>query len=152
MTKAPSVEPVLRSRLLPRISFRMMMLLTTFCAVVAAVARAAGNGGELAIAVMTAMGFLFACFVAFALLFLITWSVAVIRKQSGYAAIAIGVILFVTDLAGLSSAGAFAAAVFVLAGLFLVFVPARTNEEHAGNPFAAGQLPPQILPPREQRT
>ena len=153
MTKAPSVEPVLRSRLLPRISFRMMMLLTAFCAVIAALARVAGNGGELAASIMAALAFLAAVFAAFALLFLFSWCVAVIRKPSGYAAIAIGCGMILTELMGFPLMGRFAEVFLILTGLFLMFVPARFNEESIrSNPFADGQLPPQIIPPREQRT
>ncbi len=152
MTKAPSVEPVLRSRLLPRISFKMMLFLTTFSAVVAAVARVAGNGGELAKAVMASIGFVAACFAGFAILFLISWSVAVARKQSGIGSLVFAAILLMVHLAGLLVAGLILAMFFIVAGLLLIFVPVRATEEHVGNPFAEGQLPPQILPPREQRT
>jgi hypothetical protein len=152
MTKAPSVEPVLRSRLLPRISFKVMLFLTTFSAVVAAVARIAGNGGELAKAVMTSIGFVAACFAAFAILFLISWSVAVARKQSGVGAFAFSVLLLAAEQLGLTVGGIFLPMLFIAAGLFLILVPVRETEEHVGNPFAEGQLPPQILPPREQRT
>ena len=107
--KTPSVEPVLRSRLLPRVSFRFMFLLMTLAAVIAAVARLAGEGGALAYAAVVGIGYLAVGFLAFVLLFLITWAISSLwYRESG-----------------------------VL---------------HQGNPFADGQLPPQILPPREQRS
>lgn len=107
--KTPSVEPVLRSRLLPRISFRFMFLIMTLAAVIAAVARVAGEGGALAYAVVVGVGYLAVGFLAFVVLFLITWGVSSLWYRES------------TDL-------------------------------HQGNPFADGQLPPQILPPREQRS
>ncbi len=155
MTKAPSVEPIVRSRLLPRISFRTMLVLTTFSAVIAAIARAADNGGELAASVMTALAFPTSCFAAFAVLFLFAWSVAVIRKQSGYAALALAAVLSAVNLAGLSLpylTGWFLPGLLAGLGLILLLVPVRESDDLVGNPFAEGQLPPQILPPREQRT
>ena len=104
--KTPSVEPVLRSRLMPRISFRMMFALMTLAAIVAAVARSAGSGTAYAIGILVAAGFLLACFACFALVFLVSWSIAMLTY--------------------------------------------RGEVEHLmGSPFAADQLPPQILPPRE---
>lgn len=78
----PSVEPVLRSRLLPPISFRAMFALITVGAVAFALARAAGQGGAFALAVQVAVGFLLVCFLLFALLFFIAWLFAalVIRR------------------------------------------------------------------------
>lgn len=107
--KTPSVEPVLRSRLLPRVSFRFMFLLMTLAAVIAAVARLAGEGGALAYAVVVGIGYLAVGFLAFVLLFLINWVISSLWYRES------------ADL-------------------------------HQGNPFADGQLPPQILPPREQRS
>ena len=107
--KTPSVEPVLRSRLLPRISFRFMLVMMTLVAVIAAVGRLAGQGDALASGLLMGVGFLMACFGMFILLFLVTWTISSLwyRKES--------------DL------------------------------QH-GSPFAEGQLPPQIIPPREHRS
>ncbi|MGI9474191.1 MAG: hypothetical protein ACR2NZ_21805 [Rubripirellula sp.] len=107
--KTPSVEPVLKSRLLPRVSFRFMLLMTTLAAVIAAVAKVAGEGDAFAYAVIVGVSFLGACFALFALLFLLTWSVSSLWYRDSF-------------------------------------------DTHLGNPFADGQLPPQILPPREQRS
>ena len=106
MVKTPSVEPVLKSRLLPRISSRWLFVLTTLAAVIAAVARVAGEGGAVAYAATAAIVFLATCFGAFALLFFLARAVSL-----------------------------------------MWYVP--PPELHDGSPFADGQLPPQILPPRD---
>ena len=155
MTKAPSVEPVVRSRLLPRISFRMMLLLTTLAAILAAIARVADAGNELAMSAMMAFGFVFACFVAFAFLFLFSWSVSVLRKPSGYAALGLATVFGLAALLNVPipyAANWYVSSFFIVAGLILLFVPVRESDDLVGSPFAKGQLPPQILPPREQRS
>lgn len=86
----------------------MIFGVTALAAILAAVARAAGEGGPFARAVLLAFGFLAFCFLAFAMLFLIAWMVA------------------------------------------LLTVPAE-DDSTAGSPFADGQLPPQMLPPREPK-
>jgi hypothetical protein len=106
--KTPSVEPVLRSRLLPKVSFRLMLVLTTVSAGIAAVARVAGGGGALATSAVVALLFPLACFALFTLLFLIAWSISSLWYQ-------------------------------------------QDADSLKGSPFAEGQLPPQILPPREQK-
>lgn len=78
MTTAPSTEPVLRSRLLPKISFRVIFAVTALAAVVASLARAAGEGGPLARALLVALAFPAFCFTLFAVLFLIGWAVALL--------------------------------------------------------------------------
>jgi hypothetical protein len=107
--KTPSVEPVLTSRLLPKVSFRLLFALTTMSAVIAAVARSAGQGGALANALLVGVGFLAVGFLLFFLLFLISFAVTSLWYDGD----------------------------------------ADTLD---GSPFAEGQLPPQILPPREQRS
>lgn len=107
--KTPSVEPVLKSRFLPRVSFRLLFALTTMAAIVAAVARAAGQGGALAVAAIVSIGFLLGVFALFATLFLISFSISSLWYRGDADAL-------------------------------------------EGSPFADGQLPPQILPPREQRS
>lgn len=109
MNKTPSVEPVVRSRMMPRISSRFLFALTTLAAFIAAVARMAGQGGALAAAAMVGLGFIVGCFLLFVLLFLISWLVSSLWFD-------------------------------------------RESDVLEGNPFADGQLPPQILPPREQRS
>ncbi len=106
--KTPSSEPVLRSRLVPKISFRWLFAVTTLSAIIAAVARAAGEGGALAMAVMAMVGFVLACFSLFIFLFLISWAVSSLWY-------------------------------------------AGDDDALKGNPFSEGQLPPQILAPREQK-
>ena len=108
--KTPSVEPVLRSRLLPRISFRFVMGLTFLVACVASMARVAGDGGAFARAIIASVIFVVACFVVFVFFFALSWVVSAI----GF----------------------------------------RNDDETTlkGSPFAEGQLPPQILPPRENQT
>jgi hypothetical protein len=97
----------LRSRLLPRVSFRFVLALMTLSALIAAVGRAAGEGAATAWAALVAFGFLAACFLLFMLLFLVCWGISLVWYE------------------GEPAAG-------------------------KGSPFAEGQLPPQILPPREQ--
>lgn len=106
MIKTPSVEPVVRSRLLPRISSRWLFLLTTLAAVIAAVARAAGEGGALAYAFTAVVIFLLVCFTAFVVLFCFARLISFLWYDA----------------------------------------PPETLD---GSPFADGQLPPQILPPRD---
>lgn len=109
--KTPSVEPVLKSRLLPQVSFRFFIALTTFCAIIAMVARMAGQGIAIANAAIVGLVFLGICLFMFAALFLIAWQVSLLTSQDQ-----------------------------------------QDPDELEGSPFAEGQLPPQILPPREQRS
>ncbi len=104
--KTPSVEPIQESRLLPQISSRSLFLATAVVAVLAAVARASGNGGIVAAGAVVAMLFLASCLVVFVFLFLFAWTISVIS-------------------------------------------PGQTEDVVQGNPFSQGQLPPQILPPRD---
>ncbi len=106
--KTPSVEPVVVSRLLPKISSRFLFALTTLAAVIAAVARAAGEGGALANAAITGVIFIAGCFALFAILFFFSWAISSLWYEG-------------------------------------------EPDTLEGSPFAEGQLPPQILPPREQR-
>ena len=78
MVKTPSVEPVLKSRLLPRISSRWLFVITAVAAVIAATARAAGAGATLAYAVMAGLGFFVACFLAFGSLFIVARAVSLL--------------------------------------------------------------------------
>jgi hypothetical protein len=84
----------------------MMFALMTLAAIVAAIARTAGNGTAYGVGTLVAVGFIVACFVCFALVFLVAWSVATLTYRGD-------------------------------------------SDELKGSPFAADQLPPQILPPRE---
>ena len=103
--KTPSVEPVQRGRLLPRISFRAALTSVTLCAVVAWCVRQAVAGSVLAGAVVAVLICLAACFAMYMVLFLFAWVPAYLGRD-------------------------------------------RWADVQRGNPFANGQLPPQILPPR----
>ena len=106
-------------------------------------------------AAMMAVGFVVACFAAFALLFLFSWSVSVLRKPSGLAALGLGVVLGLAAIVQMPPAyvaNGYVSLFLFVAGLILLFVPVRETDDLVGNPFAEGQLPPQILPPREQRS
>ena len=103
----PSSEPIQRSRLLPRISFRGIFALMTAGAVFAAIARAAGNGAVVATGLVVGVGFLAAVFVIFLVLFLVAWVASIAWYEP--------------------------------------------QDEASPNWNTENSLPPQILPPREQR-
>jgi len=103
-----SQHPLVKSRMLPRLSLNSLLALTTIAALIAALARAAGQGGALARAALAAVAFIATCFVMFVLMFLI---------------------------------GRLAALV--------VYRNQTHRQDQAASPFAADQMPPQILPPRE---
>lgn len=71
-----SMEPIVRSRVLPRISFRAMMLGTVIAALIAALARAAGDGATFAKAVVIAIGLLALFFLLAACAFVLAWLTA----------------------------------------------------------------------------
>lgn len=71
-----SMDPVVRSRVLPRISFRSIMGFTVVAAVIAAVARSAGDGATFAKAVIVAISLLAFFFLLSALAFLLSWITA----------------------------------------------------------------------------
>ncbi|WP_246112951.1 hypothetical protein [Allorhodopirellula solitaria] len=76
-SSAPSsMEPVVRSRVLPRISFRTLMIGTVVAAVIAAIARAAGDGATFAKAVTVAIALLGLFFLLAAGAFLLAWLTA----------------------------------------------------------------------------
>ena len=99
----------MRSQLLPKVSFRLSLAVTALAAVIAAVGRAAGEGGALATAAVLSLVFPLACFALMAILFLISWCVSTLWYE-------------------------------------------YDDDALKGNPFADGQLPPQILPPRDQKS
>lgn len=70
------MQPVLRSRVLPRISFRAMMAITFLAAILATTARAAGDGATFAKAVISAVGFVAIFFILAIGSFLVSWLVA----------------------------------------------------------------------------
>lgn len=105
----PSVERSVRSRLLPKLSFRSVMLTVTLAAFVAWLGRLAWDGHPLPMSLIYALLALVAFFVASLLLFLIAWVPAFLLRH-------------------------------------------LQSDSREGNPFAADQLPPQILPPRHGGT
>lgn len=70
------MDPIVRSRVLPRISFRSVMVATFVFAILAAVARAAGDGVTLAKAVIVALVLLAFFFALSAIAFLLSWVTA----------------------------------------------------------------------------
>ncbi|WP_235033439.1 hypothetical protein [Rubripirellula obstinata] len=79
----PSVEPIQRSRLLPRVTFRAMFAITTIGAFLAAIGRVAGlgtpgNAQAMATGVLVSVGFLAVCLAVFAIFFLIAWLVSIL--------------------------------------------------------------------------
>ncbi len=104
----PATQPILKSRMLPRISLGFFFALTTLGALVAAIARAADQGAALAIAALSSLAFVVTCFAFLAILFFICRLIAYVKGDS-------------------------------------------ISQTSKGSPFAEGQLPPQILPPRELR-
>lgn len=94
--------------MLPRITLGFLFLLTTLGALLAAVARAADQGAALAVAAISAIGFVVVCFATFSALFFVCRFVAFLKGD-------------------------------------------HVPDTSAGSPFSDGQLPPQILPPREPR-
>ncbi len=77
----PSVSPIERSRLLPRLSFRFMMAVVTVAALLAFILRLALIGSPLASALIYSLLTVGLCFGAFAVLFLIAWIPAVISRD-----------------------------------------------------------------------
>jgi uncharacterized Tic20 family protein len=105
IVNTPSVEPVLKSRFLPRFSFRFLFLLTFICALVGAILQSAGAGYAVAISAVVSLSYFLVFFALCILLFLVLWSLSFLQRD-------------------------------------------KADEQNAGSPFAEGQLPPQILPPR----
>ena len=105
--KTPSEEPILRSRLLPRISLRLLLVITFMAAVVAAMARTAQSGAVVTQALLFALTSLLGFFAFSSMLFLISRASDFGRGK-------------------------------------------HQEISNTGSPFAADQLPPQILPPRNR--
>ncbi len=103
-----SVQPRLRSSVLPQYSFRTVVIGTTLLALAAFVFRQSMFGAVWAQALVFASAVILCCFIGFAMLFLIAWVPALIGRDSW-------------------------------------------EDVSKGNPFADGQLPPQLLPPTEQK-
>ncbi|MEL6104407.1 MAG: hypothetical protein AAFU85_00160 [Planctomycetota bacterium] len=174
MTRESPTETVLRSRLLPRVSFQTMMLLMTASAVLFAVAFAANQGADYAKAATVGMIFL-SLFVAIGvLLFLASWAASQFSRRLGIGVVATGFVLlivrlffgeeFVSVLARplvdwLGPLAEWSALQliewpwlinFQLIGWTLICFPIGVDrEDEASSPFAEDQLPPQILAPRD---
>ena len=78
----PSTEPLLESRLLPRISFRFLLALTALVALLSTLGRWAGDGGALARSILVALAILASVIVIGAVLFLFSWIVAIFTLDS----------------------------------------------------------------------
>ncbi|MCC9600540.1 hypothetical protein LOC67_08200 [Stieleria sp. JC731] len=149
-------EPVLPSRLLPRISFQSMMILTAVCAVIAAVVSAAGDGGDYAMAAAIGLAFVLSSFALFVIFFLLSWSVSMFPRLVGVALMFIGVQFLVARLAAISLGdlavmkSTVALVGIQVIGLFLLIYPiGREKSDVESSPFARDQLPPQLLAPRD---
>ena len=131
----------------------MMFVVTTLCAFLAALARAAGNGGAFARAMTAAAAFVGVSLALYLVFFMVAWCAAVSRRWTGLSCLGLAVILVSMELRGLRlfaiSNWPIAAFAFV-AGIFLTLIPHRNPDVISDNPFAEDQLPPQILPPREK--
>lgn len=77
----PSVTPIQQSRLMPRLSFRVLLGVVTGSAGLAMVARLAFLGSPFALSIGFALGCLALTFAIFAVLFLIAWVPAVIGQD-----------------------------------------------------------------------
>lgn len=151
-----ATEIVLPSRLLPRVSFQTMLVLTAIAAVLIAVVYAADQGGVYAKAAAVGMSFLAGMALVLTAMFLVSWSISFIPKLVGGVMIAIGLVLSPFALMGLPATGFLFLLKpvwilnLLLVGLFLLV--GRIGEDgndQAESPFADEQLPPQILAPRE---
>ncbi len=77
-----STEPVLRSRLLPRISFRFLLLLTAVAAILATLARLAGDGGAFARAILFGIAVPLSVLGVGGILFLFSWTAASLTLET----------------------------------------------------------------------
>ena len=149
-------EAVLRSRLLPRISFRSMLVATAVCAVLIAVVYWADQGGVYAIATAIGLIFLAVVLVAFVFAFLTAWAVSYLRTITGTILFVTGLLLGLLGMIGVPLPVApfltqFAWALcFQVAGIYLLATALFTRQTiEAESPFADDQLPPQLLAPRD---
>ena len=131
-----------------------MFAITTLAAILAALARWADNGSDFAIGMMTAFGFLGVCFIGFVVLFLIGWAAVIHRIATRIVAVNAGALLvgsasFVGPSQVISIIMLIAGIFFLVSGFTLFLVSGPDDVPTPTSPFAADQLPPQILPPRE---
>ena len=162
MDQAPSlgretaIEPVLRSRLLPRISFRSMLVFTAISAVFIAVAYAADQGGVYSAAAAVGLFFAACMLCLSASIFLLAWAVSFLPRLVGAALVASGLVFLVCRIVGapLGGMGFLLDSIWLLnfqvVGWFLLLFPiGREPALDADSPFAESQFPPQIYAPRE---
>ncbi|MCO8121487.1 hypothetical protein NHH03_07045 [Stieleria sp. TO1_6] len=149
-------EPVLRSRLLPRVSFQSLLILTAVSAVVIAVVYAADQGGTYAAAAAVGVFFALAMLLLSAIVFSIVWAISFFPKPIGIALLIGSLLLLVSRVVGMpiGTFGFFQQSIWLvnlqLIGWFLLLVPiGRDQSSQTNSPFADGQLPPQIFAPRE---
>jgi len=81
LAPTPSVSEKEISRVLPRLSFRLMLVLVTLSAVVAFTVRQAFAGSSIAMALIFVVSNVAISFAFFAILFLIAWIPAVIGRD-----------------------------------------------------------------------
>ncbi|MAI32567.1 MAG: hypothetical protein L7W43_16280 [Rubripirellula sp.] len=77
----PAVEPLLKSRLLPRFTFRFLFLVTFAGAVLGALVEAAFTGYTIAISLLVLLGSGLSFFVVGFLLFLVQWVMAGLQPR-----------------------------------------------------------------------
>ncbi len=77
-----SFEPLQRSRLIPKISFKTMLGLTAAGAMIFAVARSAGEGAALGVGFLAALGYLTMTFLIFSFFFVVAVSFSTFWKRS----------------------------------------------------------------------
>ncbi len=81
----PSVEPILKSRVLPRFSFRFLFAITFACALIGAMVQAAYGGYIIAISLLVLLGSVLSFFALGFLVFLLLWIIAVLRPPNDVA-------------------------------------------------------------------
>ena len=130
-----------------------MLILMAISAVVMAVAHSANQGGKYATAAAIGAGFIIVAFGALSAVFLVAWGVAIARRPTG-----LSLLLFAAAMVPLATTGVSIGWIndpvtivcVALVGLFLVLVkPPKEKLDEPASPFAEGQLPPQIFPPRD---
>lgn len=145
--RGESDEPVLRSRLLPRISFRTILVMMTASAVVFAVAYSADQGGQYAMGFSAGLGFLLSVFALSAVVFVVAWAIAIVPRIVGVALLGAGSIMALLNFINTTVAWIWIVDALAI-GLFLILFPhARRRTQHS--PFATDELPPQYLAPRD---
>ena len=159
-TAAPTVthQPVLPSRLLPRVSFRTMLILTTLSAPVIAMISAADKGATYAVGVSAGLAAIVVLLVIAWVAFLAAWAfdkgllafAALVGGLGTLASAGLFALWFTTDeVSAFTSWIVFRSSMLI--GFFLLLLSwqeSRPNDQ--ASPFAEDQLPPQQIAPREQ--